>query len=109
MAARVLCCVPPEWSDMGLLIRAKVDKPLLAFRGLGNSVSVEHPDGLANVNMQAHNNIAARRLHQLFVPGLEQHAIKTPAQAIPGALGLERIWKISKEQAIGGWIFHLSS
>ena len=28
MAARVLCCVPPEWSDMGLLIRARVDNPL---------------------------------------------------------------------------------
>ena len=105
MAARILCCVPPEWSEMGLLIRARVDKPLLAYRGLGNNVSTEHPDGLATVNMQAHNHIAARRLHQLFIPGLAQNASKTPAQVIPGALGLERTWKITKEQANGGWIY----
>tara|TARA_R110002167_G_scaffold209376_2_gene413296 strand:+ start:271 stop:894 length:624 start_codon:yes stop_codon:yes gene_type:complete len=105
MAARVLCCVPPEWSDMGLLMRARVEKPLLAYRGLGNSVSVDHPDGLAKVNMQPHNNIAARRLHQLFVPGLEKSANQTTDQVIPGALALERTWKISKEQANGGWIY----
>ncbi|WP_339721923.1 hypothetical protein [uncultured Paraglaciecola sp.] len=105
MAARVLCCVPPEWSDMGVLIRARVDKPLLAYKGLGNNVSVQHPDGLGSVNMQAHNNIAARRLHQLYVPGLYDIAKTTPSQRIPGALSLERTWKISKEQANGGWIY----
>lgn len=105
MAARVLCCVPPEWSDMGMLMRARVEQPLLAYKGLGNNVSVQHPDGLANVNMQTHNHIAARRLHQLFVPGLYEIAANTPKQTIPGALSLERTWKITKEQANGGWLY----
>lgn len=105
MAARILCCVPPEWSDMGLLMRAKVTEPLLAYRGLGNNVSIEHPDGLAKVNMQTHNDIASRRLHQLYIPGLSELAQATPTQVIPVALALERIWKISKEQASRGWIY----
>ena len=105
MAVRVLCCVPPEWSDMGRLLRVKVKTPLLAYKGLGNSVSFAHEDGLGDVNITAHNDIASRRIHQLFIPGLEQCAARTPDQVIPGALSLERVWEISKEQASQGWIY----
>ena len=104
MAARMLCCVPPEWSDMGLLVRAKVNSPLLAYRGLGNHVSIKHKDG-GKVKMKAHNDTEARRLHQLFIPGLVDYAAKTPEQVIPGALTLERYWKITPKQANGGWIY----
>ncbi len=104
MASRLLCCVPPEWSDMGLMVRARVNSPLLAYRGLGNNVSIEHQDG-GRVRMQAHNDIAARRLHQLFIPGLVEYAGKTQSQIIPGALTLERHWAISKSQANGGWLY----
>jgi len=104
MAARMLCCVPPEWSDMGLLVRARVNSPILAFRGLGNDVSVKHKDG-GKVNMKAHNSTAARRLHQLFIPGLVEYAGRTPEQVIPGALTLERHWRISERQANAGWIY----
>lgn len=104
MGSRILCCVPPEWSDMGLLVRAHSNRPLLAYRGLGNHVSIKHKDG-GRVNMQAHNDIAARRLQQLFIPGLVEYANKTPLQRIPGALTLERCWKISEQQANGAWIY----
>ena len=95
MAVRVLCCVPPEWSDMGLLVRVRVDRPLLAYRGLGNHVSILHKDG-GRVQMEAQNDIAARRLHQLFIPGLTEYA---------DALKLERVWRITEEQANRGWIY----
>ncbi len=105
MAARLLCCVPPEWSDMGLLLRAVVNQPLLAYRGLGNDVRVDHPDGLGAVHMQAHNHIASRRLYQLFIPGLVQYADKTPNQVLPGALTLEQEWRLDTEQARRGWLY----
>ena len=38
MAMRLLCLVPPEWSDATLLIRARAVEPLLAWRGLAVSV-----------------------------------------------------------------------
>ena len=104
MAARMLCCVPPEWSDMGLLVRARLNKPLLAYRGLGNHVSIEHEDG-GRVQMQAHNDLSERRLHQLFIPGLVECANKSPEQVIPGALTLERAWHITEKQANRGWIY----
>lgn len=104
MAVRMLCCVPPEWSDMGLLVRARVDRPLLAYRGLGNDVSTQHDDG-GWVRMKASNDFAERRLHQLFIPGLVEYAKKTPEQVIPGALTLERVWPITEKQANGGWIY----
>jgi hypothetical protein len=69
MAMRILCLVPPEWSDATLLIRARVAQPLLAWRGLANSV-VTPAAGGGSVKMPHQNDIAARRLHQLFVPGL---------------------------------------
>lgn len=70
MAMRILCLVPPEWSDATLLIRARAAAPLLAWRGLANSVVTPAKGGGAPVNLPHHNDIAARRLHQLFIPGL---------------------------------------
>ncbi|MBU3056566.1 hypothetical protein [Pseudomonas indica] len=105
MAARYLCCVPPEWSDMGLLMRVRVEKPLLAYRGLGNSVVVPKSDGLGHVRMEPNNDIAARRLHQLFIPGLQEYAAKTPEQVVPGALALERYWKLESADTQRGWFY----
>ncbi|HRH77583.1 MAG TPA: hypothetical protein PK129_09585 [Cellvibrionaceae bacterium] len=105
MAARILCCVPPEWSDMTLLLRARVREPLLAYKGLGNHVNTTAPDNLARVKMTAHNDIAARRLHQLYIPGLYDYAQKTPQQVMPGALVLEQHWEFTKEEAKKGWVY----
>lgn len=105
MAARLYCCVPPEWSDMGQLVRAKAVDPLLAYRGLGNDVDTPHPDGKARVRMKAHNNIAARRLYQLYIPGLWDHAKKTTERRMPGAIQPIRVFKIRKEDAAKGWLY----
>lgn len=105
MAARMLCCVPPEWSDMGTLMRAIVREPLLAYKGLGNNVSQPMKDGLGNVNMTAHNHIAALRLQQLFIPGLADVAKVTADRVMPGALLVERHWKFTKEEANRGWLY----
>lgn len=105
MAARVLCGVPPEWSDMGLLMRARVREPLLAYRGLGNNVTVAKNDGLGDVRMRIHNDIAARRLYQLFIPGLQQQAAQTQDRVLPGALMLEESWSLDPASANRGWLY----
>lgn len=105
MAARMLCCVPPEWSDMGTLIRATVREPLLAYKGLGNHVVQPVADGLGSVKMTANNHIAALRLYQLFIPGLSDVAQKTADRVLPGALLVERQWTFSKEDANRGWLY----
>jgi len=45
---------------------------LLAWRGPGNSVVTPAKDGKGVVTMLDQNDIAARRLYQLFVPGLSE-------------------------------------
>lgn len=105
MASRILCCVPPEWSNMGMLIRARVKTPLLAYCGLGKDVSITMEDGLGDVKMTAHNSISARRLYQLYIPGLHDIARKNPAQVLPGALVLEQSWIISERDASKGWLY----
>ncbi|MBB3060261.1 hypothetical protein [Microbulbifer rhizosphaerae] len=105
MAARHLCCVPPEWSDMGLLMRVQVQDPLLAYRGLGNRVVVPKDDGYGAVRMEPHNNLASRRLHQLFIPGLQERADRTPERVLPGALLVERTWKLDSADTNRGWIY----
>lgn len=72
LAMRALALVPPQWSDMGTLVRVNVRAPLLAMRGLGESVRVDAGDGLGDVNMPHHNTNPARRLFQLFIPGLRE-------------------------------------
>jgi len=70
MAMRMLCLVPPEWSDATLLVRARTVEPLLAWRGLANSVITPAKASGPSVRMPHQNDISARRLHQLFIPGL---------------------------------------
>lgn len=105
MAARMLCCVPPEWSDMGKLIRVHVGEPLLAYRGLGNNVSIDKNDGLGPVRMTAHNDLASRRLYQLFIPGLSDYAKKTSDRVLAGALVLEQIFEIREQDVNKGWLY----
>jgi hypothetical protein len=105
MAARLLCCVPPEWNDMGLLLRARVDEPLLAYRGLPRDVQFQHDDGLGTVRARAHNHIASRRLYQLYIPGLEEVASVRTSRVLPGALHLEQTYKLDTEAAKRGWIY----
>jgi hypothetical protein len=74
MAMRLLCLVPPEWSKATLLVRARTTRPLLAWRGLGNSVVIAQ-GGKTVVRMPHQNEIGERRLHQLFIPGLGEPGV----------------------------------
>lgn len=97
MAVRCLCLVPPEWSDVGQLIRARVVRDLLAWRGLGNSV-VTPAKGGGTVVMPHRNEIAARRCHQLFVPG-------TSASGIAAALAIENKYDLDPRESLRGFLY----
>ncbi len=74
-AVRLLCAVPPEWgSALNFLIAVRTRVGLAAWRGLANSAAASSPAsrqaGAATTVINTRNDIAAWRLHQLFIPGL---------------------------------------
>src|SRR3569833_309821 len=85
VALRYLSLVPPEWSDVTLLIRARPNVPLLAWRGLANSVEAKANDSEPTTKKKQQNKKAAHRNHQLFIPGLD-----------PGALSIEQDFALDK-------------
>ncbi|MFV0411431.1 MAG: hypothetical protein ACK5LJ_17565 [Paracoccus sp. (in: a-proteobacteria)] len=99
MAMRALCLVPPEWSDATLLVRANVVEPLLAWRGLGNSVITPADGDGPLVRIPHQNDFAARRLHQLFIPGLYNDA------QVRSALQIEAEFSLSKSEGVRGWVY----
>lgn len=99
MAMRMLCLVPPEWSDATLLVRARSCEPFLAWRGIGNSVVTPARDGGPDVRMPQQNDIASRRLPQLFIPGLYSDA------AVRAALQVEQSYPLDKAESLRGWIY----
>lgn len=100
MAMRMLCLVPPEWSDATLLVRARLSRPLLAWRGIGNSVVTSANDNGPQVRMPHQNDIAARQLHQLFIPGLYGDA------AVQAALQIEQSYPLDKAEGVRGWLYY---
>ena len=97
-AVRVLCLVPSEWSDMGKLMRVTVARPLLAMRGLGDNVSIDKGDGHGRVALGHANDNPARRLYQLFVPGLGEPG--TAAQAFAHG----KTYDLSVAAGLRGWL-----
>lgn len=97
MAARILLGVPPEWSDMGTLVRVRVLDPVLAWRGLANSVIVPYPGGGPQVRMLHQNANAERRLPQLFIPGL-WNMPRSP-------FSYENEWHFTRTEAMRGWLY----
>ena len=98
MAMRCLYLVPPEWSDAGMLIRARVRQNLLAWRGLGNTVVIPTETG-GSVRLPHHNELASRRLHQLFIPGL------TDAHRVAAALAVEQSYPLSPQAGMRGFLY----
>jgi hypothetical protein len=98
MAMRLLCLVPPEWSSATLLVRARVAQELLAWRGLGNSVITKAAGG-GMVSLPHQNEIEARRVHQLFIPGLAQ------LHVIPPALQVENAYPLDAADSMRGFIY----
>jgi hypothetical protein len=106
MATRILCLVPPEWSDLGTLVRAATRRLLLAYRGLGNSVVVPMKDGLGAVRLPHQNDIAARRLHQLYIPGLAAlDPISGRTELRADIITVERSWSMDTKAAVSGFLY----
>lgn len=99
LAMRLLCLVPPEWSDATVLVRARVARSLLAWRGLGNSVVIAKPAGDAVVRMPHQNDISARRVNQLFIPGLSD--LKGPDPAI----SMENVFHLNPKESAQGFLY----
>lgn len=102
LAMRVLCLVPPEWSEATVLVRARVDQDLLAWRGLGNSVLTPMKGGRGQVKMPHQNDIAARRVHQLFIPGLAELA--DPRRLEP-AVVIEDVRHLDPSESTPGFLY----
>lgn len=98
VAMRLLCLVPPEWSDATLLVRARTRAPLLAWRGLAAPVVTPAKGGGAPVRLPQPNDIAARRLHQLFIPGLADPRLQD-------ALAVEQSYPLDKEASLQGFLY----
>jgi hypothetical protein len=98
MAVRCLCLVPPEWSDVCILVRARVVRGLLAWRGLANSVVTPAARAGGSVQLLHQNDIASRRLNQLFIPGLNQ-----PQTA--SAISIENDYRLDPKESVRGFIY----
>ena len=118
MAARILLGVPPEWGDMGIMVGVRVRRPILAWRGLANTVIVPHRDGGPKVEMLHQNANAERRINQLFIPGMAgAPTISIPFHSVSGSAGdaggslaheafqFEGEWRFSKAEAMRGWLY----
>lgn len=108
LAARILCGVPPEWQDMGLLVRVRTTRGLLAWRGLANTVVTPYPGGGPQVVMLHQNAIAERRLFQLYIPGLSTK-LSNGSYGDSGlaavSMSYENDWRFSKADGLRGWLY----
>ncbi|MBR0778706.1 hypothetical protein JQ625_28095 [Bradyrhizobium diazoefficiens] len=94
LALRYLCLVPPEWSEVTVLIRARTNAQLLAWRGLANSVVTKAADDGPAVRMAQQNHVADRRIHQLFIPG-----------NAPGFLSIEQDFPLDRAASQQGFFY----
>jgi hypothetical protein len=99
LAMRLLCLVPPEWSDATQLVRGRAACSLLALRGLANTVVTPIAGGLGTLRLPHQNEISARRLHQLYIPGLAQQSSLEPAIAI------ERVFALDPKSSVEGFLY----
>ena len=99
LAMRVLCLVPPEWSDATVLLRGRVALDVLAWRGLGNSVVTPMKGGKGLVRLPHQNEISARRLHQLFIPGLAD------LKDIQAPISIEDVRHLDPRESLLGFLY----
>ena len=99
LAMRLLCLVPPEWSDATQLVRARIARSLLAWRGLANTVITPIAGGLGTLRLPHQNEISARRLQQLYVPGLAEQSPIDPV------LTIERVFALDPRSSIDGFLY----
>jgi hypothetical protein len=99
LAMRLLCLVPPEWSDATQLVRAHAAASLLAWRGLANTVVAPIAGGLGTLRLPHANEISERRLHQLYIPGLSEASPLTPS------ISIERVFALDPKSSVEGFLY----
>jgi hypothetical protein len=99
LAMRLLCLVPPEWSDATQLVRARAARGLLAWRGLPNTVVTPIAGGLGTLRLPHQNQISERRLHQLYLPGLAEQSPLEPA------ISIERVFALDPKSSLEGFLY----
>lgn len=99
LAMRLLCLVPPEWSDATQLVRARTTRGLLAWRGLANTVVTPIANGLGTLRLPHQNQISERRLHQLYIPGLAEQSPLEPA------ISIERVFALDPKSSVEGFLY----
>ena len=72
--------------------------PLLAWRGLAMSVVTPARGGGPHVKLPHQNDIAARRLHQLYIPGLGE-------PSAGGALHVEQSYPLDQQASQRGFLY----
>lgn len=100
LAMRLLCLVPPEWSDATQLVRTRVARSLLAWRGLADTVVTPMAGGLGTLRLPHQNEMSERRLHQLFIPGLAEQ----PPPVEP-AIAIERVFVLDPKTSVEGFLY----
>ncbi len=99
LALRLLCLVPPEWSDLDMLVRARTRVGLLAWRGLAATVITPAGDGGPDVRLPHRNDIAEHRLHQIYVPGL------TAWTGHRSPIAVEQVHRLERWTSLQGFLY----
>ena len=88
LAVRRLCCVPLEWSEMEVVVQARLKAPLLAYGGVGAPArSYDARTKTTDVIDPGASGIA---IEQLFIPGLGSGDVQHDALMFEGAGHLDK-------------------
>ena len=85
LAVRLLCSVPPEWSDMLVLVRVKLMQALKAYRGPGATVTRVNKVTGSQENFAPLVDLRGTVIRQVYVPGLANPDLRRSAIFQTGA------------------------
>jgi hypothetical protein len=84
VALRLLCCVPPEWSQLTVLMQAHTIAPLLAYRGSGAPVTLVNKTTKQISFMAVTADASGQIVPQLFIPGTASRDLQRDAILLEG-------------------------
>ena len=119
MAARILLGVPPEWGDMGIMVRVRVRRPILAWRrpcqyghrpaprrwSQGGDAPPERQCGTPD-QAAFHPRNSGRTDHIQPVPfTVGNSRLMRDNSLAREAFQFEGEWRFSKAEAMRGWLY----